>query len=134
MNGIVACTMSIAATDISCIIRIFINKPKKSTPYRCWEIIGGSLFDIFPYGKMGEWKLFEGNLKIIGMFPGFAIPYVPVGPVIDFDSPEPFTVAELKGVPENFLDAVTPQNTVRGEGKLGVTNEKLNWSMWYRTL
>lgn len=140
MNGLVACTVTAADTKISCVIRIFVKKAKDLPPAPEWQLIGGSLFDIFPYGTHGWWKIKNGRLDLVGDAPQFAVPYVPVGPVImnedeivTEEPPNYATVAQLYNVPDSFLDSVTPQNTIRGEGTLFVTNEKLNWSMWYRT-
>ncbi len=137
MNGYAACSVTSETTGIFCIITIYYEKSDASTARPRWKRIYGSLFEKcalpggFQYGNGGHWTNGGEKLAIVGAVPGFALPYMPVGPIILPDYQEPLTVAELSGVPADFLESLTPEKTIGGDGKLILTQEKLVWSMWF---
>ena len=139
MNGYAACSITSETTGIFCVITIYFEKSDGAAPQRRWKRIFGSLFEKcalpggIQYGNCGHWTNGGEKLALVGAVPGFAMPYVPVSPVFTPDYREPLTVAELFAVPADFLDSMTPEKTIGGEGKLILTQEKLAWSMWFAT-
>jgi len=136
MSGVVACTIKSRSTDIFCVVMICLKNRDGAPPSNWWKRIYGHLFDDCViggdcrYGDAGHWTNGSGKLALVGEVPGFAVPYSPVPPIIQPDYVEPLTVAELFEVPADFPDSVTPQNTITGEGKLILTQETLEWSIW----
>ncbi|HVE57640.1 MAG TPA: hypothetical protein VNB22_12475 [Pyrinomonadaceae bacterium] len=136
MNGIVTCSITSEDTGIFAFLNIYLAKSDASAPKPYWKRLFGHLFDKcelsgVAYHNTGHWTNGGNRLSIVGEITGFAMPYLPVSPVILPDYREMLTIAELFDVPEDFLDRVKPPNVINGEGKLILTGENLLWSMWY---
>lgn len=136
MNGIIACLLTSKTTGSFSVVKIFLDKSDASLSFPRWEKLYGNLFDKcvaagkVSYGTGGRWSNGGGKLAIVGEIAGFAVPYAPPSPVIMPDNLEPLTVAQLSEVPNDFLDSLTFQKIIRGEGKFILTQEKLDWAMW----
>ncbi len=136
MNAIIACLLTSKTTGSYSVIKIYLEKSDASPPFPRWKKLYGNLFDKcvaagkVQYGKGGRWSNGGGKMAIVGEIAGFAVPFSPQSPVILPDYLEPLTVGQLSAVPSDFLDSITFQKIIRGEGKFVLTQEKLDWAMW----
>ena len=128
MTNIVACTLTVIKTDISCVIRIY--RAQQHTPL--WEKIGGRL-ELKPKNAWAYVKGIWGFVNLEGNSTGVAL--LPDGCNTSSSSmcSEAQWLALLRGVPKDFFNLVSDQRSLSGEGELFLTREKVRWAMWFRS-
>ena len=130
MKNLVACTLTSAVTNLSCVIRIGFSVQRKNPWQRhFWEKIGGRLEFAHPNITFtsGSWEATSVLTDWDSMKHDGVVDLMTQGK--SFENRK--QVAKLDQFPWMLIFRATPPGEIsRGEGILYLTNEKLTWSMW----
>lgn len=128
MSNIVACSITVVSTGISCIIRIY----RTQQHFPLWEKFAG-LYEFKPRNALAYAKGVWGYVNLADGAMGIAL--LPEGCNLHMGAQcsETQWLALLRGIPKEFFNIVSDEQSLNGEGELFLTREKMHWAMWFRS-
>jgi len=126
MPNIVACSITVINTEVSCIIRVY--RVQQHIPL--WEKFAGR-YEFKPRNALAYTKGVWGYVNLADGSTGLAL--LPDGCNSNTAAQclEPQWLGLLRGVPKDFLNIVSDKQALNGEGELYLAREKMRWAMWF---